>query len=105
MLGITDQEDTFHSVEGCTAKVGKRVDGCCGALGVALEDEAFVWVGGKGGFDVIYDLASCQLNIDMMVLIGKSYVLSAFGGVLIDCGSVYSVVLFGVRSSCRQPCE
>ena len=56
MLRVADQEDAFDGSETGAGYVGHGVDGRGGALGVALEDEAFVGVGGEGGADVGDDL-------------------------------------------------
>lgn len=56
MLWVTDEEDALDGVEVCAREFGEGVDGCGGALGVALEDEAFVGGGGEGGCDFVDDL-------------------------------------------------
>lgn len=56
VLGIPDEEDTFYSVEGSSGDLRHGVDGCGGTLGVSLEDEAFVGIGGERRVDLVDDL-------------------------------------------------
>lgn len=56
MLWVSNQKDALDGCVGFAAQLGEGVDGGCGALGVAFEDEAFVCVFGEGVADVFYDL-------------------------------------------------
>lgn len=70
MVWVADQEDTFDGVEGGVSEFREGGDGCGGALGVALEDEAFGWVGGEGLLDVGYDLGMLVGNWSWRLLLG-----------------------------------
>lgn len=48
MVRITDEEDALDGIEVRASQHRDSVDGSGRALGVALEEEAFVWVGLEG---------------------------------------------------------
>jgi hypothetical protein len=56
VLGVPDEEDALDGVHGGAGEAGHGVYGGGGALGVALEDEAHVGVGGEGSGDLVDDL-------------------------------------------------
>lgn len=56
VLRVADEEDALDGVHGGAGEAGHGVDGGGGALGVALEDEAHVGVGGEGRSDLVDDL-------------------------------------------------
>lgn len=60
MFGVSDEEDALDGGEGGTGQFGECVYCCGGALGVAFEDEAFLWATGEGGFDVVDDLLELE---------------------------------------------
>jgi hypothetical protein len=56
VLRVADEEDALDGVHGGAGEAGHGVYGGGGALGVALEDEAHVGVGGEGSGDLVDDL-------------------------------------------------
>jgi hypothetical protein len=56
VLRVADEEDTLDGGHGGAGDAGHGVYGGGGALGVALEDEAHVGVGGEGSGDLVDNL-------------------------------------------------
>jgi hypothetical protein len=63
---ITDQEDTFDSFESIACEARKRIIGCSGALGISFEDEAFIWITGQCGLNMIDNLIERTL-LDLLL--------------------------------------
>lgn len=56
MLRIPNEEDALDGIRTGTTEPGESVDGCSGALRVALQDEALGGTAGEGGCDVVDNL-------------------------------------------------
>lgn len=59
MFWVTDEKHTLDGVEVGTGDAGQGVDGCCGALRIALKNKAFVGIASEGSLDVVDDLKDC----------------------------------------------
>ena len=56
VLRVADEEDALDGVHGGAGEAGHGVHGGGSALGVALEDEAHVGIGGEGRGNLVDDL-------------------------------------------------
>lgn len=72
---VTDQNDTLNSVESSTRELGESVASSSSTLRVTFKDEARVWVGSEGVFDLGDDSGG------------------TLGGVLVETGRIDCVVL------------
>ena len=62
MFGVTDEENTFDSRESIACEARKSIISCSSALGISFEDEAFIWITGQCGLDMVDNLIERTLS-------------------------------------------
>jgi hypothetical protein len=96
VLRVADKEDALDGGHGGAGDAGHGVYGGGGALGVALEDEAHVGVGGEGSGDLVDNLRMWMLAygnlIERSEWQGGTYVCGTQSRVLAGVGKVDGVV-------------